>query len=456
MPVPCARLAIKETQMPVKIFLSHTSEFAHIAKSLRMSMLALSPSPVDIDVRVNEEMAGGTKWREWINLNTRDADAFIYLYPSATVDNGWPGYELARFTVIDEKTVVSIRNPDLKLPGMFDQYQGYEATEDSILKFFRDVFVKGLFSKGEPLNDEVGNVAGDYYDTARTAARELAELFANASIKPQYYTRRIQLSLAYDRNHKLDPAQSQVDGNAEGMKLLGMRPDALVSWSAVSAMLGDSVEWPSELEREIPSLVSGALPPHLSPFSNEHGIFIPLISKSEVVQSLLRRLTVLFVEANSQKLRPMFEWKMPDAMPGQLATFVLLVRLILRIRFDILEPRFLEAKYRAPSRDECVAMSQTVIEEYDEVQVESKKIGIPGVSAFEMLFDKSLSDKVETATSEYLVRIRALQAYPKQLDARGADADHAGMLAELLQSLRENNAHWLAIVAAQFTLLDWR
>jgi hypothetical protein len=147
---------------------------------------------------------------------------------------------------------------------------------------------------------------------------------------------------------------------------------------------------------------------------------------------------------------------MPDAMPGQLATFVLLVRLILRIRFDILEPRYLEAKYHAPSREECVAMVETVLEEYDEVQEESKKIGIPGVSAFQMLFDKSLSDKVETATSEYLVRSRALKAYPKQLEERGADVDHTALLAELLQSLRENNAHWLAIVAAQFVLLDWR
>ncbi|CAB3801390.1 hypothetical protein [Paraburkholderia fynbosensis] len=303
----------------VKIFLSHTSEFVNIARSLKWSILALA-SPDSVEVKLSEEMLGGANWHAWIEQNTRETDAFVFLYPRADMDNGWPAYELARFTENCEKPVIWLRNLELKkLPGMFEQYQYYPATEEGILKFFSEVFAKGLFTHGEPLNAEVDEIGSKSYKSAVDAASELAEAFADTLIKLKYYTRRIQISLAYDRNRKFDPEQSQVAGNAEGMKMLGMSADATVSWSSVLEMFEDQVDWPRELETEFASIVAGALPPHLSPFETEQGIFIPIIAKCEVAQSQLRRLTVLFVEANSQKLRSMFEWKMPAAMPGRAA-----------------------------------------------------------------------------------------------------------------------------------------
>jgi hypothetical protein len=442
---------------PIKIFLSHTSEYAHIAKSLRMSMLAMSSLPGLIDVKVNEEMFGGVEWRRWIEENTRDADAFVFLYPSAESDIGWPGFEVARFTAVHEKTVVWIRNPGLKkTPGMFEQYQSYFATEEDILKFFNEVFVEGLFSDGQPLNADVNRFGSNYYNIAVTAARELAELFANATIRPQYYTRRIVISIASDKDRKLDPAQSYVEGDPEGMKMIGMQSDVPVTWSAVLAKLGNTVEWPGELESEIASIVSGALPAHLSPFDDEHRVFIPVIAKTEMVRSHLRRLIVLFIEANSEKLRRLFQWEMPEAMPGQVASFVLLVRLVLRIRFEILEPRYQAAKFQWPDRKGCIELSKAVLDEYVELRTESRKIGIYGTSALAALFDKSLLDRVDTATGEYIKRIKALRAYLEKLEAGEAEPDPAATLAELLQGLRENNAHWLALLAEQFVRLEWR
>jgi hypothetical protein len=419
-------------------------------------MLAMSSSPGLIDVKVNEEIFGGVEWRKWIDSNTRDANAFLFLYPSAESDIGWPGFELARFTAVHEKTVVWIRNPGLKkTPGMFEQYQSYFATETDILRFFQDVFVRGLFSDDEPLNEDLKRFGSEYHNIAITAARELAELFANASIKPQYYTRRIMISVARDINQKLDPDQSYVDGDPEGMKMIGMQADARVSWSTALAKLGDTVRWPSELESEIPSIASGALPSHLSPFEKEQGIYIPVIAKSEMVQSQLRRIILLFVEANSEKLRPIFEWKMPESMPGQTASFILLVRLVLRIRFDILEPRYQEAKFHWPTKEACIKLSEEVLDQYIEVRGESRKIGIHGMAALAGLFDKSLLNKLNTATAEYVDRIKALKDFYEKLKAGEAELNPAAALAELLQGLRENNAHWLALLAEQFVLLEW-
>ncbi|RZF27130.1 TIR domain-containing protein [Paraburkholderia sp. UYCP14C] len=440
----------------VKIFLSHTSEFVNIARSLKWSILALA-SPDSVEVKLSEEMQGGANWRVWIEQNTRETDAFVFLYPRADIDNGWPAYELARFTENCEKPVIWIRNLELqKLPGMFEQYQSYPATEEGILKFFSEVFAKGLFTHGEPLNAEVDDIGSKSHKSAVDAACELAEAFADTLIKPKYYTRRILISLAYDRNRKFDPEQSKVTGNEDGMKMLGMSADATLSWSAVSEMFGDQVEWPRELETEFASIVAGALPPHLSPFATEQGIFIPIIAKCEVAQSQLRRVAVLFVEANSQKLRPMFEWQMPTAMPGQLASFVQLVRLMLRVRYDILDPKYQETRFQSPSQEMCLSLCDAALTEYKTVREESRKIGISGVSAFQMLFDKSLWDKLDAAADEYATHTKALKAYPEKLKTAEADFDHAAALAHVLQGLRENNAHWLAAAAAQFALFEWR
>ncbi len=408
-----------------------------------------------LDIKIHEDMPGGTDWRKWIDESTRSANAFVLLYPHADMDMGWPNFEVARFMGREnerENTVVWIRNPGLtKWPAVFEPYQAYNATPQGILKFFTEVFVDGLFSDGQPLNADLGVITNGYCQIARTAAQELADQFADATIRPQFHTRRIEVSLAYDKSRQLDSGQSKVEGNAEGMKLIGMTPEADVNWSAVRTQLADTVEWPVELENEISAFAAGALPPCLSPFMTDGEIYIPVITKSETLQSLLRRITMIFVEADVSKLRPMLEWKMPDTMPGQVAAFVRLVRLLLRARYDIVEPRYQEARFRSPPRERRIEICKVVLAEYEAVRDDCSRAGLNGPEAFYMTFDHSLWPKLDALNEEYMDSIKGLKIYAESLkDNKSAELDEEGELTGRLQKLRENNAHWLEVTAKQF------
>jgi hypothetical protein len=437
---------------PVKLFVSHTSQYSHLAKSLRMSLQALQPNEL-LDVKIHEEMPGGAEWRKWIEDTTRAAHAFVLLYPHEDMDMGWPNFEVARFFGREndrENRVVWIRNVGMKKwPAVFEPYQAYDATSEGIFRFFRETFVNGIFTDGEPLNPEIGEITNRYYELARTAARELADQFAEATIRPQFHTSRIQISLAYDKG-RLNPERSQVDGNADGMKMIGMGADAEVNWASVRNEVDESIAWPVELEREITSFAAGALPPSLSPFATEGGIYIPVITKSETLQSRLHRISVIFVEADVGKLRSMLDWKMPPAMPRQVAEFVRIVRLMLRVRYDILEPRYQEAKFQMPMRERRLAICHEVLGEYKAVSEESVRAGLQGTEAFYMVFDPSLREKLDEASAEYIDAIRELKRYALKLEATQALPDDDVELCVVLKKLRSNNAHWLQIAGDQF------
>jgi hypothetical protein len=213
------------------------------------------------------------------------------------------------------------------------------------------------------------------------------------------------------------------------------------------------------MESQISAFVQGALPAYLSPFSQDHKIYIPVISKTEVGQSLLRRVSVIFVEADVQKLRPMFDWKMPDAMPEQLVSFAALMRLMLRVRYDILEPTYQDLRYRTASLEDARAMGQCILAAYETIRQDSRKARLRGGDALYLLFDSSLKPKIDTAIEGYVVAIKALAALVSKLNKESdGERDWSTELLDALGALRENNARWLDIAAAQFTIFvqAWR
>lgn len=83
----------------VKIFLSHNTKYIDLATYLKNSLHALEIKPsTQLDIKISEEMAGATDWRQWIEDNVRSADIFLLLFPHASIDMSWCTYELGRFT----------------------------------------------------------------------------------------------------------------------------------------------------------------------------------------------------------------------------------------------------------------------------------------------------------------------------------------------------------------------
>jgi hypothetical protein len=423
----------------LKIFLSHSTKYGELAKRLKLSLQALEKETL-LDIKISEEMAGAANWRNWIEDNVRTADVFLLLYPHASMDMGWCNYELGRF--LDRgRHVVCIKNTDIrKPPPAFEPYQAYDANENGFAKFIEELFVLGTFTNGSPLNAAVGELGTEHYKRANDARTQLAKQFAEARVREHFYEMRLVISICYDNAGKFDAEQSIVKGNPEGLHLLGLDDIAKVSWSKVRESLGQTAEWPAELERSIPSLAIGSLPPPLPPFRASSGIYIPVITRAKSVDGIVRQLAIIFVATDIERLRPRL---FPDSMPGALKSLLHVANTIFRARWQILEPRFQEARYRALSIERCSEVARSVIADYDQLQLDAEKQGMRGIASFYAIFDRGLRPEVSAAGDEWMRLTTLMRATP---------ADNPEELSRQLKGLLKNNSRWLAVVGQQFLL----
>ena len=197
------------------------------------------------------------------------------------------------------------------------------------------------------------------------------------------------------------------------------------------------------LERAIPSITAGALPPALPPFVASGMIYIPVIARARSVDDVLKELAVIFVALDTDRLRPLLDWSLPTGMPVAFAMLVRLVRMMFRARWDILEPRYQEVKYRSPTPERCAEITRSVLADYGRMQQDTLNQGIQGIDKFYGIFARDLRPGIEACGDEWVQLVDALRAAP----AQNCDA-----LAGRLKALRDNNARWLELAAKQFVL----
>ena len=426
----------------LNIFVSHSSKYADIACSLRRSLPKVR-SKRKLSIKLSEDMPVGKEWRKWIDDNVRTADVFLLLYPHPNMDMGWCNYELGRFYQRDDN-VVCIRNSGIpKPPPIFEPYQSIEADQSGLMRFMKDLFVTGALTNGEILNPDVGKVSTEDGALANDIACELAEIFAAARVDEQLYERRLVIAVKYASTGKLDPENSIIVGNADGMNVLGFHYMSGMRWADVRNVLVTSTDWPLELEKAMPDMALGRLPPPLSPFRTPSGIFIPVIVRAEIVDRVLRQVFVIFVPADSERLGPLFEGSsLPRGMPAALRSLVQLLRLMFRARWDILEPRLSEATLKQPSKERCAEIARAVISEYDELNRDLAGLQLGGKDAFRDVFDFELWKEIDAYGQEWLTAIGELTTKPP---------DNSEELSRLLSQLRSNSAKWMHIGAMQFS-----
>lgn len=440
-----ARNAIGSKRMdPLSIFVSHSTKYADIANSLKRSLQRLQSSR-RLSVKLSEDMPAGRHWRKWIDDNVRTADVFVLLYPHPSMDMGWCNYELGRFYQRDDN-VVCIRNVDIPTPPpVFEPYQSVVANQAGFMKFMTDLFVTGALTKGEVLNENVGKVCSDDGTLANEIARELEEKFAGARVDEHLYERHLIISVKYASPGKLDAENSIIEGNEDGVNLLGFHHMPGMRWSDVRNVLVTRDEWPTELEQAMATMASGQLPPPLSPFRTPSGIFIPVIVKAEIVDRKLRQVFVIFVPADPTRLGALFEGSsLPMGMPATFNSLVHLLRLMFRARWDILEPRLAEATYKKPppSKDRCAEIVRLVLSDYDELNCDLANVHLNTPDAFHEVFDDEFWKEIDTCGSEWVALTDNLRTKPP---------DNAAELSTSLKALRTNNARWMNIGATQFT-----
>jgi hypothetical protein len=433
----------------VKIFLSHNSKYVDLATSLKNSLHALETKQSDaqganqIDIKISEEMEGATNWRQWIEVELRSSDIFLLLFPDPNIDMSWCNYELGRFS--NEKPIICIKNTNIPLPPPpFQTYQAYNGDQAGILKFINELFVKGTFTNKEPLNPKVGIETEDVYTKAQNVTQQLAKQFAKARLREQLYEWTIVLSIRYDAAKQFDPSASKVRGNANGMQLLGFGETQTVAWSEVRRAIADAEEWPLALERAIPSITAGSLPPTLPPFFASEVLYIPVITRAQSVDDALTELDLIFVKADTERLRRLLDWSLPGGMPDTMATLVRLIRMMFRARWDILEPAYQEAiQFRVPTAERCAEIVRAVAGDYDQMGRDALNQGIQGFDRFYGIFSRDLRPAVETCGQEWTRLMQELAAKPDETSEA---------LAQRLKALRDNNATWLELAAKQFVL----
>lgn len=426
---------------PLRVFVSHASTYVELAKSLKLSLQALEPD-VQLDIRISSEMAGATDWRDWIEENVRSANVFLLLYPHARMEMNWCNYELGRFYDI-KGHIVCLKNVDIpKPPPAFEPYQAYSGDEEGLLKFLNELFVRGVFTSGKPLNPEVGKIGTIYYDRAREVASELAGRFSQARVREKLYDRYIEISLQY-ANQELDSDRTLVEGNPEGLTILGLDTEAKVSWSTLRSSLDPEHDWPAQLEGSLSAIAHGALPPSLSPFRTPKDVYIPVIAKAESVDNVLRRLSLIFITVPREDMQPLVDWVTPSAMPDTFSALIRLVRMMFRARWDILEPGLMDVRFRAPSKEQCAAVVESMLASYERMERDAERQGFVGPAKFLSVFDRSLRSSVESVGWEYLETRQTLKESMGKGNQEVADA---------IERLLNNNARWLQLAAKQFAL----
>jgi hypothetical protein len=130
-------------------------------------------------------------------------------------------------------------------------------------------------------------------------------------------------------------------------------------------------------------------------------------------------------------------------MPETFKFLLQLVRMMFRARWEILEPRYQEVKYRAPSAERCAEIARSVMADYDQMQRDAENEGMSGLDRFFTAFHPELRADVDGCSEEWMQLSNQLRETP---------ASNPEELSRQLKDLLGNNAKWLVIAGKEFTL----
>jgi len=118
------------------------------------------------------------------------------------------------------------------------------------------------------------------------------------------------------------------------------------------------------------------------------------------------------------------------------------VRMMFRARWEILQPRYQEVRFRTPTKERCADIAQAVVSEFAQMQRDADQVGMGGLDKFYSAFHRDLRDDVDAFSEEWM-------KLNEKLNAGTHDAEAVN---EHLKNLLANNAKWLTIAAKQFSL----
>ena len=322
----------------IKIFASHSHEYEDLAREFKRGVESI-PHRASVDVSIYQAMPGGTKWRQWVRKELRDTDIFVLLYPHAGMQFKWCSYELGAFLGGIDRPYVCIRNTNIKAPlDITDEWQDCLANVEGIRQFLLSLFVGGVYTDGIPICPEAGIEKSDAWLRLQAAATNLASSFERARVRRDYYTQRICIESDGKANDlfdlETDLEKAVITGEEWALRLLSLQPNA--KWSVLQRELAQRqppAQWPSELMRAFGKIKSGPIPPPFTPFragDRAHDkVYLPVITRAESIDERLRKVYLIFVEADPTQMRSFFDIWVPPSPPA--GSWTVLIRSLLMV-----------------------------------------------------------------------------------------------------------------------------
>jgi hypothetical protein len=380
----------------LKLFASHSHEYEDLARDFKRCVQAI-PCCASIDVSIYQAMPGGTKWREWVHHELDSTDIFVLLYPHAGMQFKWCSYELGAFLGKADRPYVCIRNTNIKAPlDITDEWQDCLAHEEGLRQFLLSLLVEGVYTDGRPICTHAGVEGSDASRRLQAAAADLAGSFERARIRRDYYTQRICIESdgkpgdSFDLETDLDKAV--VTGEEWALRLLSLQPNS--KWSVLRKELAERrplPQWPLELIRAFAKIKRGPIPPPFTPFragdKASDKVYLPVITRAESIDERLRKVYLIFVEADPAQMRSFFDIWVPAHDVANLWTVLIRALLMtLHARWLHVVPMLNRAR-RLDDEDEARALLDDARRTIAELERESSERHVNLLDAYGDILD---------------------------------------------------------------------
>ena len=244
------RAVRRETSDCIKIFISHRSEDAALAKSIKKIMEVYAAGRLVF--HISEEMPKGADWYKWIKDRLVESRMLLLLFTDNTAAWDWCLYEAGLFTQWDDDTRrIICLHTSREPPAPLKHLQSVPALGEEILLFLRQLFVETeLTGLESPLNATLTSNPTEL----KRAAEKIAKAMRRNTVRQDHLTKYIHINIERPARLRAGviPGDAAIDSDAESFALFNKK---MGKWTWGDLLEGRKEDpdgrWIDELNRAI-------------------------------------------------------------------------------------------------------------------------------------------------------------------------------------------------------------
>ena len=294
-----------------QVFISHHHEHSAIAAQLANNLLRVGG--FNLEVRLSRDISDERFFQEWMKDTLIRTELLLLLIASPSdLSNGWDQsfYEVGYFSSFvssfesPQKRIIILSPPNLKVPSMLKNFQCFQANQDQVVQFLRELFGgTELTGRDEPINPYFHESRDMIQEVAGRICALLAPLSTGGA---RMHTNSLILKFEENLREPVIPENVEVEVDAISLKMFGLLERDQFTWGDIYRSLHGEKTWVSELSEAIYAMANGYYAkPIKSTFPSAEGqSFIPVVYRDEMRSSGLRLFHILFVPTDVMPVDP--------------------------------------------------------------------------------------------------------------------------------------------------------